>query len=69
MAGKRESHDLALQRWESLELLQQAYPSFKEFMHDGMTDLMGYQCSEVQEDIAEYLQHGNLYRMVMAQRG
>ena len=69
MAGRRESHDAALKRWEALELLQDTYPSFKEFLYDGMTDLLGYKCSPVQQDIADYLQHGQLYRMIMAQRG
>lgn len=69
MAGRRENHELAMQRWESLELLQETFPDFSDFMALGMTDLLGYQCSDVQKDIADYLQTGNLYRMVMAQRG
>jgi hypothetical protein len=68
MAG-REPIEQALIRWKKLEALQEAYPHFKDFVHDGMTDLMGFQCSPLQEDIADYLQHGNKYRMIMAQRG
>lgn len=65
----REPIELALVRWKKLEALQEAYPEFKDFVHDGMTDLMNFDCSPLQEDIANYLQHGSKYRMIMAQRG
>lgn len=65
----RESIERALKRWEALELLQESYPTFGEFLYDGMTDLLGFSCSDIQLDIANYVENGNLYRMVMAQRG
>lgn len=68
MAGRERIED-ALIRWQKLEMLQEAYPEFKDFVYDGMTELMGFQCSPLQQDIAEYLQKGPTYRMVQAQRG
>ena len=56
-------------RWDQLKRLQQAYPTFDLFLYDVMTDLMGFECSEIQIDIAQYLQTGPQYRMVQAQRG
>lgn len=56
-------------RWGQVEDLQAAYPTFGPFLYDVMTDLMGFECSPLQLDIAEYLEHGPLYRMIQAQRG
>ncbi len=56
-------------RWDDIAGLQEAYPKFKPFLYDIMTDLMGFECSPIQLDIAEYLEKGPLYRMVQAQRG
>ncbi|ANS06241.1 terminase large subunit [Phage MedPE-SWcel-C56] len=56
-------------RWEDLELLQAEYPTFQPFLFDVMTDLLGFQCSDIQLDIADYLEHGPTYRMIQAQRG
>lgn len=64
----REGIDKALIRWQKLELLQQTYPKFEDFLYDGMTQLLGFKCSDIQLDIANYLQYGDLYRMVQAQR-
>lgn len=65
----RESKEQALKRWEELTALQEAYPHFNDFLYDIMTDLMGFQCTWLQEDIGDYLEHGPLYRMIQAQRG
>ncbi len=56
-------------RWEDLAELQKSYPTFKPFLYDVMTDLMGFECSPIQLDIADYLEKGPLYRMIQAQRG
>lgn len=56
-------------RWDELQLLREAYPTFGPFLYDVMTDLMGFQCSDIQLDIANYLEYGPTYRMIQAQRG
>lgn len=58
-----------LSRWDQLELLRKEYPSFPPFLYDVMHGLMGFQCTDIHLDIAEYLEHGPLYRMIQAQRG
>lgn len=65
----RETKQQALARWERLKELQAAYPHFNDFLYDVMTDLMGFQCTWLQEDIGDYLENGPLYRMIQAQRG
>lgn len=67
--ARRESAQQAISRWEELKVLQEAYPNFNDFLHDVMTDLMGFQCTWLQMDIGSYLEHGPLYRMIQAQRG
>ena len=67
--ARRETAEQALARWEQLAQLQQAYPHFNDFLFDVMTDLMGFQCTWLQTDIGDYLEHGPLYRMIQAQRG
>lgn len=67
--ASREGIEDALIRWNKLDMLQEAYPNFRDFVHDGMTELMGFECSPLQEDMGDYLQDGPLYRMIQAQRG
>ena len=43
------------ERWADLDLLRAEYPTFKPFIYDVMTDLMGFECSDIQLDIAEFL--------------
>ena len=57
------------QRWAELEKLREEYPTFQPFLYDVMTDMMGFNCTDIQLDIADYLEHGPLYRMIQAQRG
>jgi hypothetical protein len=64
----REGIESALQRIEQLEMLQGAYPHFIPFCEDGMIEL-GFSLSEVQADIAEFLEYGPHYLMIQAQRG
>lgn len=65
----RETVEQALERWHNLELLQEHYREFEDFLRDVIEDLMGFNCSEVQIDIGNYIAHGPQYRMVQAQRG
>jgi hypothetical protein len=65
----RETVEQATQRWEDLHALQDAYPNFNDFLYDVMTDLMGFQCTWLQMDMGDYLEHGPTYRMIQAQRG
>lgn len=65
------SEDLVLaeKRWESLSLLQDHYARFGDFYHDVSTEVLGFECTDVQLDIALYLETGQPYRMIQAQRG
>lgn len=68
MAGK-ESAELALKRWEELEHLQKHYTEFSDFLYDGIVELMGFNCTLLQLDIANFMQHHpNPYKQVQAQR-
>ena len=60
---------LATKRWHDLELLQEHYKKFTDFYYDVSTEFLGFECTDIQIDIAEYLETGDLYRMVQAQRG
>ena len=64
----RESSEAALQRWQELQTLQNHYRSFVDFLEDVM-DFLGFSTSEIQKDIATYLQFGPHSLMVQAQRG
>ena len=56
-------------RKRQLQLLQDHYKSFAPFLHDVVTELMGFNCTDIQQDIGQYLSLGPKYKMVMAQRG
>jgi len=62
-------NELALKRWEDLEKLQNHYVRFEDFLYDVMTDVLSYNCTWLQEDIADYLANGPKYKMIQAQRG
>lgn len=66
-----QREDLALQerRWADLELLQVEYAEFTDFLIDVLEDFMGFECSDIQIDIGQWVAHGPQYRMVQAQRG
>lgn len=64
----RENAEAALLRWRKIELLQKGYASFSTFLDAAMLHL-GFNTSEVQHDIASFLEHGPQYLMVQAQRG
>ena len=57
------------ERWAELDLLRAEYPNFKPFIFDVMTGLMGFECTDIQLDIAEFLEFGPKERMIQAQRG
>lgn len=57
------------ERWDEIDLLRQEYPNFKPFLFDVMTALMGFECSDIQLDIADFLEFGPQERMIQAQRG
>jgi len=55
-------------RWAEVEALREHYLEFEDFLYDCMTELMGFQCTELQIDIGEFLQSDVQYGMVQAQR-
>ena len=57
------------ERWAELDMLRAEYPNFKPFIFDVMTGLMGFECTDIQLDIAEFLEFGPKERMIQAQRG
>ncbi len=69
MFQARESQEQALQRWNDLELLQEHYRDFGDFLVDVIEDVMGFQCSDIQLDIGDWIANGPQFRMVQAQRG
>lgn len=63
-----EVQQAALKRWNDLDALRTHYSDFKDFLYDAMTELMGFDCTDVQLDIGDYLQDGPRYSMIQAQR-
>jgi len=59
----------ALKRWEDLEKLQEHYLHFEDFLYDVITDVLHFECTWLQIDIANYIANGPKYKMVQAQRG
>jgi len=57
------------ERWAELKLLQKEYKEFSPFLFDVIEGLMGFTCTAVQIDIARFLEHGPVNRMIQAQRG
>jgi hypothetical protein len=62
-----ESAEGAIQRWAKLKLVQEHYKHFVDFLRDGMLEL-GFEATEIQEEIGDYLEHGPQNLMVQAQR-
>jgi len=46
-------------RWSEVEALRDHYSLFEDFLYDCMTELMGFQCTDVQIDIGRFLQFGS----------
>lgn len=55
-------------RFAHVALLAEQYEKFEDFAADGMA-FLGFDLTEMQSDISEYMQNGPRLRMVMAQRG
>lgn len=60
---------LAEKRWADLALLQEHYARFDDFYNDVSNEVLGFETTEIQADIAQFLETGPLYRMIQAQRG
>ena len=65
----RESTEEALARWADLQALQEHYTDFRDFLHDVQMGAYGWVTTEIQYDIAEFLQYGGSNIMIQAQRG
>jgi hypothetical protein len=63
-----ESAALAVRRWQELAVVQELYADFVPFLHVVM-ELLGFDTTDIQEDIAKFIAYGPAYLMVMAQRG
>lgn len=55
-------------RFAHAGLVAEQYANFRDFAEDGMT-FLGFDTTEMQADIAMYMEQGPRLRMVMAQRG
>lgn len=69
MAKKTDRVFKAGERWNDIERLAEEYTSFKPFLFDVINGLMGFECTDIQLDIAEFLEFGPKERMIQAQRG
>jgi hypothetical protein len=67
--AEKEDIALAEKRWADLELLREHYADFSDFLWDVITELLGFKCTWLQLDIAEFLAYGPKYKMIQAQRG
>ena len=56
-------------RWKDLAAVALHYTHFEDFYYDVSVDLLGFEPTEQQMDIARYVSKGPLYAMVQAQRG
>lgn len=55
-------------RFAHVAFLADQYENFRDFAEDGMR-FLGFDLTDMQADIADFMQHGPRLRMVMAQRG
>lgn len=65
----RETAQAAALRWKKLKVLQEHYVDFTDFLNDVITDFLGFTCTDIQEDIGDFLANGPQYSMIQAQRG
>lgn len=63
----KEQATLAARRWAQLEMLQAHYRHFDTFLRDVMEEL-GFGVTDIQADIADFIEHGPASLMVQAQR-
>ena len=59
MSTLNEIEKETVKRWAEVEALREHYALFSDFLYDCMTELMGFQCSDLQIDIGEFLQFGD----------
>ena len=64
----QESAAAALLRLRKLQAVQKHYSEFLPFL-EAVMELLGFRCSEIQRDIAQFIAYGPHYLMVKAQRG
>jgi len=64
-----ESLEQQEKRWSDLTALQEHYQDFRDFYYDCSVDLLGFEPTEQQLDIAKYVCYGPHYAMIQAQRG
>lgn len=57
------------ERWEQLRYLQTYYSDFRDFYRDASVELLGFEPTDMQFDIADFLQTGPRFSMIQAQRG
>lgn len=65
----KESLQDAELRWKKLELLQEHYAEFDTLLVDVIENFMGFNCTDIQLDIGDYLSNGPNRAMIQAQRG
>lgn len=68
MATLSDTERECVLRWAEVEALREHYALFEDFLYDCMTELMGFQCTELQIDIGRFLQSDVRYGMIQAQR-
>lgn len=66
--AQREGLAAAQLRWAKLRMVQTHYRHFIDFLREVMM-MLGYSTTEIQEDIAAFMEHGPAWLMVQAQRG
>lgn len=64
----QESAEQAALRWDRLHILQREYANFIPFLEEVMFEL-GFETTDVQREIAGFMEFGPQYLMVQAQRG
>jgi len=64
-----ESPEQQDQRWRDLAAVQEHYKDFRDFYWDCSVDLLGFEPTQQQLDIAFFVAYGPVYCMVQAQRG
>lgn len=57
-----------LSRWQDLWLLQDHYADFRDFYRDCSIDLLGFEPTPMQYDIADFCQKCGIFSMIQAQR-
>lgn len=68
-ATLNETEQEIAKRWADIEVLRDHYALFSDFLYDCMTELMGFNCTDMQVDIGDFISDpSNTDIMVQAQR-